>query len=326
LAITNFNVEPLRKRIEEETKSKTEICKVSGLMGTNPRVGYDTALTLLFDLYRSSPPPQKKGTVNLFGWQWPSRSEDHDIGALVDLLKEFGIGINTILPGGSTLEDIRKSLQAEANVMVCSSYTGNALDTLEKEYGIKTIGERPAYGFTGTNRLLSDLQEILGIDLRYAIDRMMREYRPAFMELKRKLKGKGAFVSGGPGRLMGLLDLLLDYEIDIQYVALYWAHKHSKKNLRYFQENRGLKIREIIIGPSVYELDEIAAGGKIELWLGGYQEHHICKKHSIPFVPTTVYSKSNLAFQGTLNLGRRMVSALQGFDLTQTVFASKEVE
>ena len=47
----------------------------------------------------------------------------------------------------------------------------------------------------------------------------------------RPSEGKRVFVSGGPGRVIGLLHALNDYEMNIEVACMFWPHFWSRKDL-----------------------------------------------------------------------------------------------
>jgi nitrogenase molybdenum-iron protein alpha/beta subunit len=193
------------------------------------------------------------------------------------------------------------------------------------EYGVPLLASRSPYGFSGTQDWLEGICEGLGLERSREINALKESCRQQFEENKKLLKGKKVFIGGGPGRLVGLLQLLSDYEMDIKVAALFWPHKHSQEDLNYVFEQRNLKIERIVVSPSLYELEEFAESYDFDVWAGGYQEQHTCRRHKIPFVPITVYTVPHVGFRGAVNFGDKMIMAMQGFCFTENVFNAKEL-
>ena len=53
-------------------------------------------------------------------------------------------------------------------------------------------------------------------------------------------------LSGGPGRVIGLLHALNDYEMDIQVACMFWPHFWSRKDLAHLMRDHGLKVGTFI--------------------------------------------------------------------------------
>jgi hypothetical protein len=51
---------------------------------------------------------------------------------------------------------------------------------------------------------------------------------------------------------------------------------------------------------------------------------HTCKRHGIPFIPTTVYLSSHQCFEGVITVGEKIKKALRGFDFVANPFSSVE--
>ena len=169
---------------------------------------------------------------------------------------------------------------------------GEMLDKLDRK-GIVLAGQRAPYGFSGTREWLTSIAQALELDVSEKIDAMEARYRPKFLENKEKLKGKKVFVSGGPGRIIGLLHTLMDYEMDIQVACMFWPHDWSKKDIQHMMEQHNLHVKEFILSPGV---------------------------------PITVYTTPHVGFEGTVNLGNKLLLAMSGFSFTESCFTAREVE
>ncbi len=324
VAISGIEMSRLAVEIQEMLEIDVTYIEKSAISGANQWEGYNAALKSLYRPFLNREYP-KQDLVNLVGWMWPSRKREHEIGACIDMLKQIDINVGSIVTGGSTLEDIENSMSARANAMVCSAVAGDLFHELESK-GIKLAASRSPYGFTGTEEWLTGISEALGIDNRDKINSLKDLYLDDFYQLKKVLQGKKIFVSGGPGRLIGLLHMMIDYELDIQAAGLFWPHPWSEKDIYHMLEEHNLTMKKIIISPGLDDLAEVAQEFSIDLWLGGYQEQHICKKKKIPFVPITVYTSPHVGFEGVINLGRKLKMALEGYDFTENIMKAKEIQ
>lgn len=327
ILLTCASVEKIKSKLNYFTGIQTEFLEVSPLSGRNQWIGYDKALALLYQPFLKEKYDKNNG-INLVGWKWPSRERKHDIGACLNLLSQVNVQVNHVIPGGSNLDDIRDSLSSQANLLWCPSYIGETLEMLEREMNLPIAGFTPPYGITGTSIWLEELAAVLH-DREDILENgnKLKELTNAEAEvIREKLKGTRGFVSGGPGRLPGLLSIMADLGIDIEAAALYWPHPNKKvqKPLQRVTEMFPKPINHFLVAPSLYDLEEIAIKERIDFWMGGYQEQHVCKQHGIPFIPTTVYSKSHQCFEGVITVGNKIEKALNGYDFVANVFQSNE--
>ena len=49
-----------------------------------------------------------------------------------------------------------------------------------------------------------------------------------------------------------------------------------------------------------------------------------CRKYGIPFIPITVYTSSHQCFEGVLNVGKKIIKAMNGFDFVANPFQAAE--
>ncbi|MBS4987626.1 nitrogenase component 1 [Anaerotruncus colihominis] len=310
--------------IQKFTGIQTVSLEIAGMSSPNQWAGYDAALEALYRPYLGKSYRHEK-SVNLVGWMWPSRHRGHEIGCCIDMLKELQIPVNAVISGGSSLADIEKSMHAGANALVCSSVMGNLLQRLDEE-GIRLAGPRAPYGFSGTREWLTSIADVLEMPVYDGIDAMEKRYRGLFEKNREQLRGKKVFVSGGPGRLIGLLHTLADYGMDIQAAAMFWPHAWSQEDIRHMLRDHGVKMKEFILSPGLDDLERVACQYDVDVWLGGYQEQHTCKRHGIPFVPITVYTVPHVGFEGAVNLGNKLLLAMSGYSFTESQFIAREVE
>ena len=324
MEICGADLAAIARVIAEATQVETTELHVSGISGPNQWAGYAAALEALYRPLLQKP-RKPEPSVNLVGWMWPSRRRNHEIGCCMAMLKELGIPVNTVVSGGSTLADIEKSVNASVNAVVCSSLMGDMLDTLDK-HGLRLAGNRAPYGFSGTSEWLENIAAALGMDASAGIAAMRARYEPKFLENKARLKGKRVFVSGGPGRVIGLLHALNDYEMDIEVACMFWPHFWSRKDLAHLLRDHGLKVGTFILSPGLDDLEWAATHFDFDVWMGGYQEQHTCKRHGIPFVPITVYTVTHVGYEGAVNLGNKMLMAMDGHSFVENCFTANEIE
>lgn len=324
LCISGADLDTLARGIALRTGIETTALHISAMSGVNQWTGYKAALEALYRPLLDTSRVREK-SVNLVGWMWPSRKRNHEIGCCIDMLRQLDIPVNSVISGGSTLADVERSLSASANAVVCSAVMGEMLDELDRR-GIRLAGDRAPYGFTGTSEWLENIANALGMDVSEKLEAMRARYLPKFLENKARLKGKRVFVSGGPGRIIGLLHALNDYEMDIRVACMFWPHEWSREDLRHLLREHGLKVGKFILSPGLDDLEAVAGTEEFDVWMGGYQEQHTCRRHGIPFVPITVYTVTHVGFEGAINLGNKMLMAMDGHSFVDNAFTANEIE
>lgn len=324
VTISGADLDRLSTQIASSTSLEVTPLSISAISSPNQWAGYDAALNALYAPYFGKTFEREKA-VNLVGWMWPSRHRSHEIGCCMAMLKELNIPVQSVISGGSTLQDIENSMSASANAVVCSAVMGTVLQRLDSE-GIKLAGPRAPYGFSGTREWLESISDALDMDVKAGIDAMESRYMPAFLQNKEQLKGKKVFVGGGPGRIIGLLHALNDYEMDIQVACMFWPHEWSRQDVSHLLKQHHLKVGTFILSPGLDDLEWAAENHDFDVWMGGYQELHTCKRHHIPFVPITVYTVTHVGFEGCVNLGNKMLMAMNGHNFVENNFTANEIE
>ncbi len=323
MLLCGANMDAIANEIARRCGLETTALNVSAMHGTNQWAGYKAALEALYKPLLDRPVAVEK-SVNLVGWMWPSRKRHHEIGCCISMLKELNIPVCSVVSGGSTLDDIERSLNASANAVVCSSVMGEMLDLLHRR-GIRLAGKCAPYGFTGTREWLENIASALNMDIAERLNALEARYLPKFLENKERLKGKRVFVSGGPGRIIGLLHALNDYEMDIKVACMFWPHAWSREDMRHLLKEHGLKVDCFILSPGLDDLEWAATHYDFDVWMGGYQEQHTCKRHGIPFVPITVYTVTHVGYEGAVNLGNKMLMAMDGHSFVENCFTANEI-
>ncbi len=165
---------------------------------------------------------------------------------------------------------------------------------------------------------LSEVDTAIGgeINLVNKAQSQLDEARERLEPLRKRLSGLRAFISGGPGRLPDLLSVMLDLGVEVVACALYWPHSSSQPTLKKLLGRLQNLPEDILVAPSLYEIEEIASQIHPDFWMGGFREQHSCKRHKIPFIPTTVYTASHQCFEGVRNVDRKIEMALDGMILS----------
>lgn len=121
----------------------------------------------------------------------------------------FGCRPNYITPF-STVNTLKSSGASAATVLACSTLGSYLAAVLEQYFGVPEITTAPPYGVAQTDRWFRALGKILGKEeiAEQVIAQKKEKYLPRIEELKEKLKGKTAYVTGGAAHGHALLSVL----------------------------------------------------------------------------------------------------------------------
>ena len=123
--------------------------------------------------------------------------------------KALGLRPNYITPY-ATVEQLSKSSEAIASVQICAtlgSYLGAAL---EQRYGVSEIKTSAPYGILQTDRWFLALGELTHkeAEVEVFLKAQKEEWLPQIAEIRKKLEGKTAYVTGGASHGHSLIAIL----------------------------------------------------------------------------------------------------------------------
>lgn len=136
--------------------------------------------------------------------------------------REFGYEPNYITPY-ATIDSLEHSSEAVATVQACAtlgSYLGAAL---EQEFGVPEIKNSPPYGIAQTDRWFRELGTLIGKEkeVEEFLEKQKEKYMPQIEELRKKLKGKTAYVTAGASHGHSLLGLLQELGMEATGAAIF---------------------------------------------------------------------------------------------------------
>ncbi len=123
--------------------------------------------------------------------------------------KELGLRPNYVTPY-STVEQLEHSSEAIASIQICAtlgSYLGAAL---EQKFGVPEIKTSAPYGIQQTDRWFRELGKLTHKEkeVEVFLKKQKEEWLPKIAEVKSKLEGKTAYVTGGASHGHSLLAVL----------------------------------------------------------------------------------------------------------------------
>jgi nitrogenase molybdenum-iron protein alpha chain len=123
----------------------------------------------------------------------------------------LGVKPNYITPY-STVESLRRSSEATASVLICStlgSYMGAAL---EQAFGVPQVKAAPPYGIKQTDRWFRELGKVIGkeAEVEIFLAEQKERYIPQIEEIHKTLSGKTAYITAGAAHGHSLISVLAD--------------------------------------------------------------------------------------------------------------------
>lgn len=126
-----------------------------------------------------------------------------------DWFAPFDVKPNYITPY-STVKGLKYASEAAATVQACSTLGGYLGAVLERDFGVPEIPAAPPYGIAQTDRWFRALGKILKKEeiAEKIIAEKKKKYLPKIENLRKKLKGKTAYVTAGAAHGHALLSVL----------------------------------------------------------------------------------------------------------------------
>lgn len=169
-----------------------------------------------------------------------------------ELLDTPNLGEYQMYHGGTTLDEGRDSINAEATISLQAYSTTKTRDYITKEWGQKSEVYRP-WGIKGTDDFLMALSEATGNPIPKELEVERGRAIDAMTDSQAWVHGKRAALYGDPDLVMGLLQFLLEMGIEPVHVLV------SNSNPEFEAEAKAL------LASSPYGQGATVWGGK-DLW------------------------------------------------------------
>lgn len=134
--------------------------------GGDFRSGHEDAFRALMELMQ---PPTEEGrleqSVNILGARiGPTYTErKQDLDELLRILKDLDIGVNAVIAGGCTLEELRRAPQVAMNTSWCYDWGMKIGELMEERFGVPFSRTGLPYGLEATRRWVMGVAEPLGL-------------------------------------------------------------------------------------------------------------------------------------------------------------------
>jgi nitrogenase molybdenum-iron protein alpha/beta subunit len=231
--ITGENVGGLIEEMKKQVSCPLLYVPSGGIVGVQHE-GVEEAIVALVDHIMEPPREKKRRSVNLMGHIRPvvsCRLEE------IRLLNKIGLEVNAVIPGDSTVEEIRRAPAAELNVLRCESSAEPACQRMEEKFGVPYIATPPPFGVTLTSRWLRKIAQFFGGDVEERAEKVIEEEEKrawaATEEYRRFLKGRPCEIEAGPSRFVAMIGLANDLGLKVLYSETHTVHERTE---RYLQE------------------------------------------------------------------------------------------
>lgn len=199
--IIGDDVESVCNEAEEELGIPVIAIFCEGFRSKVWTTGFDAAYHGIARKLIQKPGKRRKDIINVINF-WGS-----DV--FSEWFAPFGAKPNYITPY-STVNGLKKSSEAAATVQACSTLGSYLGAVLEQDFGVPEIPTAPPYGIAQTDRWFRALGKVLGKEdvAEKVIEEKKEKYLPKIEALRKKLRGKTAYVTAGAAHGHGLLDVL----------------------------------------------------------------------------------------------------------------------
>jgi light-independent protochlorophyllide reductase subunit B len=227
-----------------------------------------------------------KPSVNIIGISTLGFHNQHDCRELKRLMADLDIEVNTVIPDGAFVSDLKKLPQAWFNLVPYRELGLMAARYLEKEFGIPSVEIAPM-GVVETARCLRQIQEVLNrqgaqVDYEdYINNQTLYVSQAAWFSRSidcQNLTGKKAVVFGDNTHAAAMTKILAR-EMGIHVVM---AGTYCKYDADWFKEQVSEYCDEILISEDNAEIANAIARHEPAAIFGTQMERHVGKRLDIP--------------------------------------------
>ena len=228
----------------------------------------------------------KLPSVNILGPCNLGFHVQHDIAELKRLLKDLGIEINTIIPEGASVDEIKKIPQAWFNIVPYREIGLLSATFLEKSYGMSFVETSPI-GIVETANFIRQIQNLLrqaGLEVNFEkyIDIQTRFVSQSAWFSRsidcQNLTGKTAVVFGDATHAVAITKIL-SQEMGIKVLV---AGTYCKHEETWFRDQTSKYCEDILITDDHNLVGDMIARLEPSAIFGTQMERHIGKRLNIP--------------------------------------------
>ncbi|AHJ27712.1 ferredoxin:protochlorophyllide reductase (ATP-dependent) subunit B [Nodularia spumigena CS-584] len=227
-----------------------------------------------------------KPSVNIIGNSTLGFHNNHDCTELKRLMADLGIEINTIIPEGASVHDLKKLPQAWFNLVPYRELGLATAAYLEEQFGIPCVDITPM-GVVETARCIRKIQQVINAqgaeaDYEAFINEQTLNVSQAVWFSRsidcQNLTGKKAVVFGDNTHAAAMTKILAR-EMGIHVV---WAGTYCKYDADWFREQVSEYCDEVLITDDHGEIGDAIARVEPSAIFGTQMERHVGKRLDIP--------------------------------------------
>lgn len=200
--IIGDNIDAIVDGLKKDVNAKLMTLHCEGFAGEY-RSGFDLVfkqITKLMDKPDQEMRARLSKSVNIVGGKMgPERTEvDTDVKELVRLVNAMGAGVNSVIAGNCSLEELKRAPSVAVNCTLCLDIGYAIGNEMLKEFGTPLNSTILPYGISATEKWLRGAAKYLGME-KEAEALLEKEYldiKEEFEEVKKKLEGKIAIIEG----------------------------------------------------------------------------------------------------------------------------------
>ncbi|MBE5843968.1 MAG: nitrogenase [Butyrivibrio sp.] len=214
-AIVGDDIESVCVDAEEELGIPVVSITCEGFRSKVWTTGFDAAYHgIARKLIAKQETDEKNNKINVINFWGSDR--------FTDWFKPFGYEPNYIVPF-SKVATLKDSSKSALTVQACSTLGSYLGACLEQEYGVPELETAPPYGIRQTDRWFRALGKALHQEEKAEeiIAEKKKEYLPKIEELRNKLQGKTAFVTGGAAHGHALTSVLGELGIKVVGTSIF---------------------------------------------------------------------------------------------------------
>jgi light-independent protochlorophyllide reductase subunit B len=225
-------------------------------------------------------------SVNIIGSSTLGFHNNHDCTELKRLMADLGIEVNTIIPEGATVHELKKLPQAWFNLVPYRELGLATANYLLSQFGTPYVDITPI-GVVETARCIRKIQQVIndqGADVNYEEfinEQTLYVSQAAWFSRSidcQNLTGKKAVVFGDNTHAAGITKILAR-EMGIHVV---WAGTYCKYDADWFREQVKDYCDEVLISDDHGEIGDAIARVEPAAIFGTQMERHVGKRLDIP--------------------------------------------
>lgn len=227
-----------------------------------------------------------KPSVNIIGISTLGFHHQHDCTELKRLMADLGIEVNTVIPEGASVNELKKMPQAWFNLVPYRELGLTTARFLEAEFGTPYVDITPM-GVVETARCIRKIQQVInaqGAEVEYEDfinEQTLHVSQAAWFSRSidcQNLTGKKAVVFGDNTHAAAMTKIL-SREMGIHVV---WAGTYCKYDADWFREQVSEYCDEVLITDDHGEIGDAIARVEPSAIFGTQMERHVGKRLNIP--------------------------------------------